>query len=595
MSSQLKLTIGQHSDKGRKPANQDFHGAMIPGEPALSLKGVALALADGISSSPVARDAAESAVKSILTDYYDTPDTWSVKTSAQRVIAAANSWLHAQTRRSQVAHGEMAADRGYVCTLSVLVLKSQTAHLFHVGDARVYRVAGNTLEQLTEDHRVVASAEETYLGRALGVQSHVEIDYRALPLEKGDVLVMATDGVYEHLDPRVVVRAIGDVGAGPGGDLDGVARRLVDKAIAQGSPDNLTLQIVRVDELPDGEAVEVLAQSTELPLPPLLQPRQVFDGYRIERELSSSSRSHIYLATDPDDGAPVALKIPSIDLRADPAYLRRFMMEEWIARRIDNAHVLKPTRLSRKRNFLYVVTEFVDGQTLAQWMVDHPRPDLETVRGIVEQIARGLQAFHRKEMLHQDLRPANVMIDKSGTAKIIDFGSTRVTGIAEAAPDAGGPFGDLVPGTHQYTAPECLLGEAATTRADLYSLGVITYQMIAGRLPYGARMAQASTRAQQAKVPYLSAGLSGGDEAREVPAWVDGAIAKAVHPDPAKRYGELSEFLADLRQPNPERLDYNAQPLLRRNPLLFWQGLSLVLAAAVLVLLYLLFHVPLPR
>ena len=107
--------------------------------------------------------------------------------------------------------------------------------------------------------------------------------------------------------------------------------------------------------------------------------------------------------------------------------------------------------------------------------------------------------------------------------------------------------------------------------------------MIAGRLPYGARMAQAASRLQQAKVPYLSAG----DEAREVPAWVDGAIAKAVHPDPAKRYGELSEFLADLRQPNPERLDYNAQPLLRRNPLLFWQGLSLVLAAALVVLLFL--------
>src|SRR5215472_16213723 len=99
--SELRVSIGQHSDKGRKPANQDFHGAMTPGEPALSLKGVALALADGISSSLVARDAAESAVKSFLTDYYDTPDSWSVKTSAQRVIAAANSWLHAQSRRSR--------------------------------------------------------------------------------------------------------------------------------------------------------------------------------------------------------------------------------------------------------------------------------------------------------------------------------------------------------------------------------------------------------------------------------------------------------------------------------------------------------------
>src|SRR4029077_20132125 len=131
-------------------------------------------------------------------------------------------------------------------------------------------------------------------------------------------------------------------------------------------------------------------------------------------------------AVDGESGDVVVLKIPSIDLRGDPAYLKQFVMEEWIARRLDSAHVLKPRPPSRKRNFLYVVTEFVDGQTLSQWMIDNPRPDLETVRGMVDQMARGLRAFHRLEMLHRDLRPENVMIDKTGTVKIIDFGSTRV-------------------------------------------------------------------------------------------------------------------------------------------------------------------------
>src|SRR5689334_18230810 len=89
----LRITIGAHSDKGQKPGNQDFHGALIPDEPALSLKGIAVAIADGISSSDVSHIASESAVKSFLTDYYCTPDAWSVKTSARRVIAATNSWL----------------------------------------------------------------------------------------------------------------------------------------------------------------------------------------------------------------------------------------------------------------------------------------------------------------------------------------------------------------------------------------------------------------------------------------------------------------------------------------------------------------------
>src|SRR3546814_12112807 len=93
-------------------------------------------------------------------------------------------------------------------------------------------------------------------------------------------------------------------------------------------------------------------------------------------------------------------------------------MEEWVARRLNSAHVLKPCPPTRQRSYLYVATEYVDGQTLTQWMTDNPRPGLETARGIVEQTARGLQAFHRLEMLQQDLRPEHIMIDRPGTVQI---------------------------------------------------------------------------------------------------------------------------------------------------------------------------------
>src|SRR5258708_33185689 len=104
MSRKLQISVGQYSDKGRKAANQDFHGVLIPAEPLLSSKGIAIVLADGISSSNVSHIASESAVKSFLTDYYCTSESWSVKMSAQRVLAATNSWLHSQTRRSHYAH-----------------------------------------------------------------------------------------------------------------------------------------------------------------------------------------------------------------------------------------------------------------------------------------------------------------------------------------------------------------------------------------------------------------------------------------------------------------------------------------------------------
>jgi serine/threonine protein phosphatase PrpC len=413
-------------------------------------------IAGRFSSSHVA---SESAVKSFLTDYYCTSESWSVKTSAQRVLAATNSWLHSQTRRSQYSYDK---DKGYVCTLSAMVIKSTTAHIFHVGDSRVYRLSGNALEQLTDDHRVIISSEQNYLSRALGINPQIEIDYQTVKLEKGDVFVLATDGAYEHVAARFIANAIK---ANPG-DLDKAAQLIVAQAYEQGSQDNLTLQIVRIDELPDSQASEVFGQPSELPLPPLLDARMMFDGYRIVRELHGSSRSHIYLGVDTETETLVAIKIPSTDLRGDPAYLKRFMMEEWVARRIDSPHVLKPCAHARKRNYLYVATEFIDGQTLTQWITDNPKPDLETVRRIVEQIAKGLRAFHRKEMLHQDVRPDNIIIDKTGTVKIIDFGSTKITGVAEAAPSVD--RNDIL-GTAQYTAPEYFLGESGSSRSDLTS------------------------------------------------------------------------------------------------------------------------------
>ncbi|MEX1081397.1 MAG: protein phosphatase 2C domain-containing protein, partial [Halofilum sp. (in: g-proteobacteria)] len=129
--------MGQCSDQGRKPVNQDFHGLYVPDGPQRGSKGIAIALADGIGSSEVSQIASETAVRSFLEDYFCTSDAWSVKKSAQRVLMAINHWLHSHTRNSRYCEDQ---DRGYVCTVSTMVLKSTVAHIFHVGDSRIYRV-----------------------------------------------------------------------------------------------------------------------------------------------------------------------------------------------------------------------------------------------------------------------------------------------------------------------------------------------------------------------------------------------------------------------------------------------------------------------
>lgn len=570
MSGQLKVSIGQHSDKGRKPINQDFYGVCVPKEPLLSAKGIAIALADGISSSQVSEIASQAAVRGFLEDYYCTSEAWSVRNSAQRVLSAINSWLHAQTQ-SQYRFDK---DRGYICTFSAAIIKSATIHIFHVGDARVYRVVGSGLEQLTADHRVYISSEQNYLARALGFMPSLEIDYLALQIDIADTFMLATDGVYEHITPAAVTQIV----AAHQSDLDRAAQLIIEQAIANGSDDNVTVQIVRIDELASRGAGEMVQQLAQLPFPPAFSPRMDFDGYKILRELHITHRSHLYLAQDNDTQALVVIKIPSIDLREQETYIENFLMEEWIARRINNTHVVKAVEPTRKRHYLYTVTEFVDGQTLAQWMIDNPRPQLETVRGIVEQIAKGLRAFHRAEMLHQDLRPENIMLDIGGTIKIIDFGSVSVAGVRELDSSVEQL---AVRGAIQYAAPEYFLGEFGSAQSDIFSLGVITYQMLTGKLPYGAELARSQTRSAQDKLVYESVRTRD----RGIPVWVDEVLRKAVHPLPSKRYENLSEFIYDLRHPRQEYLNRTRLPLIERNPVLFWKSLSIGLALAVVILL----------
>ncbi|GLR26751.1 bifunctional protein-serine/threonine kinase/phosphatase [Limnobacter litoralis] len=572
MPAQLTVSLGQFSDAGLKPLNQDFHGALVPQQPLLTSKGIAVALADGISSSPVSQVAAETVVKTFLEDYYCTSEAWSVKTAAHKVLSAINSWLCAQTRQSGYEHNH---ERGYVCTFSALVFKSNTAHLLHIGDTRVYRFRGTVLEQLTEDHRVVLSRDNSVLARAMGASRHLELDYQAFPMELGDIYLLLTDGVYEPLG-LAQLRAVTLQHLE---DTPGLAKALVQQAKAAGSPDNLTAQVVRIESLPPETAQELQSEWMDLPLCMDWRPGALVDGLRVVRELHRSGRSQIHLAVDEVSGKQLVVKVPASELVELPGYLERFVMEEWIARRVNSPHVLKTCNLGRKRHFLYVVMEFVQGQTLAQWMIDHPRPTLESVRQIVEQIARGLQAFHRSDMLHQDLRPENILIDTTGTVKLIDFGAVRVAGLRETA---AATASDEHMGSAQYLAPEYFLGLDGTVRSEVFSLGVLTYQMLAGgRLPYGAEVPRARSLAAQKKLHYESV-LS---EKSPIPAWVDGVLRKAVHPDPARRHHEVSEFVHELRQPSAHYLRHTAPALIERNPVAFWRGLSLLLGVIIVLLL----------
>jgi serine/threonine protein phosphatase PrpC len=574
MESQLSVTLGQCSDKGTRAVNQDFHGACIPHSSQLDLKGIALAIADGISSSDVSHIASETVVKNFLEDYYCTSDAWSVLSSVQKVLIASNSWLYSQGQTAKYKfESSYDQNKGYVCTLSAMILKSNTAYIFHVGDTRIYRVCGKHLEQLTKDHRLWIDEHKNYLSRAIGIDRFCEIDYQSITLQEDDVFVIASAGVYQWLSED----KIADIIYQYRNDFDMAAKEIVTRALKAGSNDNLTVQVVRIDSLPIVKLSEVQEKIFELPLPPVLEPRMKFDGYKIQRKLHTSRRSHVYLAKDIKSGDLSVIKAPSIDFSGDPIYLERLLTQEWISRKINSDHVLKVGLQERPRQYLYTVSEFLRGKTLTQWVLDNPKPSIGAVRDIVAQIAKGLQAFHRLEILHQNIHPDNIMIDNDGTVKIIDFGSVKVGGFI-GSPAGKGQENRQILGA--FNAPEYFLSARGTIKSELFSLGVMTYYMLSGRLPYGIKITSATTSAAQEKLSYVP--ISNEDDG--ISLWVDAAIKKAVNINPRKRYEEISEFIFDLSHPNKSLLSEERMPLLQRNPVIFWQGVS---AGLLLIVIYL--------
>lgn len=573
MQSKLEISVGHHSEKGLKDDNEDFYGYTCPKEPQLSYKGIPIAIADGMSGSEAGKVASQASIIGFLDDYFCTPESWSVKHSVQKILSATNSWLYSN------GHAKYQSAKGMVCTLSILILKSHVAHLFHIGDSRIYRLRRSNLELLTRDHCVWIGDGKSYLNRAMGIDPQLEVDYRSFALEPGDIFVLSTDGVHDFISDRELKQTV----LSHTSDLQQASETLVATALKNGSDDNVTCQVVRIDSLPLAETDEITRLAANRPFPPPLEAGMILDGYRVEEELHASKRTQIYSAYDTKTGNTVILKTPSVNYEEDPVFIEHFLHEEWAGKRLNHKNILKILGNDRPKQCIYYVTEYIKGPTLRQWMDENPKPEIKTVHSIINQVAKGLGAFHRMEMLHQDLKPENIMIDESSTVKIIDFGSVKIAGIAERQTTE---YNDSVLGTLNYSAPEYLLGQRGDTRSDLFSLAVIAYEMLNAALPFGKEMPEKPDRVKMGRLRYVNSMAHN----PMVPTWMDSALQKALSINPNQRYDSLSEFIYDLQHPNPHFTSdsRSTTPLIQRNPLAFWQSLSAIQFIVLLILLYLL-------
>ncbi len=567
----FKLSVGQYSVAGRKSQNEDAIGIRIPDGNLLTTKGAAAVIADGVSAAEAGKEASHTCVYNFLSDYFSTPESWSVKQSGAQVLTALNRWLYGR------GQGFNDSSKGYITTMSTLVLKSHTAHIFHVGDSRIYRLREGTLEQLTTDHSTPVSEHHAYLARAMGLDVRLDVDYQTTALQTGDLFLQTTDGIHDVLDIQAVQRIVET----PGISLDKLCEQLVEAALRKGSTDNLSCQLLRVDGLPDAQVDDVINQHTQLQFPPGLDPGMTLDGYRIVRQLQSGTHSRLYLVEDMENGVQYCMKTPSVSFANDPAYIERFVMESWIGSRINSPYVVKVVEPHRPKSYLYYLTEYAQGMTLSQWMRENPKPAVEEAVFLIDQIARGIRALHRRETLHRDIKPDNILIDGNGQVKIVGFGACHMAGAPEAATPAQRT---PAPGAAPYTAPEYTLHRPANYRADMFSLAVISYEMLTGQLPFGGKLAHCKTQRD-----FLSTSYTHSYKLNPlVPHWIDCALKKALRFQEERRHGDVAEFVYELQHPNPKYLEYHQRPLMDRDPLRAWKIIAGILAftqVASLVLL----------
>ncbi|GLQ31568.1 bifunctional protein-serine/threonine kinase/phosphatase [Litoribrevibacter albus] len=573
LQADAKFTVGQKSEAGVKPDNEDAIGIRIPDGSLLSNKGAVAIIADGVSAAEAGKEASETCVRNFLYDYYSTPDTWGVKKSTTKVLTALNRWLYGQGRHY------IDAGKGYVSTMSCIIFKSQTATIFHVGDSRIYRLRGEEFEQLTRDHTTYISDQQSYLARAMGLDVNLDVDCRTLDIEAGDIFFLSTDGIHDFVKDRDIRNVLKNAINPDQSDLETLCQQLIELALSNNSNDNLSCQIVRVDSLPKQDVNDVTQKLTELPFPPYLDVGMTLDGYKIEKEIHASNRSQLYRVRDTETDKILTMKTPSVNYDDDPAYIERFIMESWIGSRINNPHVVKVVESSRRKSCLYYLTEFVEGITLERWINEHPKPHIEEALYIFEQIVKGVRAFHRKETLHQDLKPGNIMLDRNGEAKIIDFGSCHARGIAEIASPIEQ---DGILGTAGYSSPETVLEFKSNIRSEVFSLGVILYEMLTGQEPYHGKLNTCRSKSAYMKLKYTPTY----EHNPLVPFWIDGAIQKALSFDPQNRHQDVSELLYEVQHPNPKYKRQNTTALVENNPVVFWQLLSLALFIAFCVALY---------
>jgi tetratricopeptide (TPR) repeat protein/predicted Ser/Thr protein kinase len=322
---------------------------------------------------------------------------------------------------------------------------------------------------------------------------------------------------------------------------------------------------------------ETFAKGWSLPSPPAvgitgssLAPGSVLGTrYEIVQMLGQGGMGAVYKAKDLELDRVVALKVIRPELAIHPDILQRFKQELILARQITHRNVIRIFDLSEANGIKFITMEFIEGRDLKALINDKGRLSFEVAVRIVEQVCVALEAAHNEGVVHRDLKPQNIMLDNQGRAAVMDFGIARSV-------EAGGmtQTGMLV-GTPEYMSPEQVMGEHVDVRSDLFTLGVILYELLTGAMPYQSETAQSAMFKRTREVPKAPIEIDS-----TVPRLLSDITAKCLQIDPALRYQSAREILVDLEAWRGGATRGSATAVARRFPALSSVGKKWAIIAA---------------
>ena len=275
------------------------------------------------------------------------------------------------------------------------------------------------------------------------------------------------------------------------------------------------------------------------------------DHYRIEKLVARSGMASIFRATDLNTGRPVAIKIPHPEVESDPIFFDRFHREEEIGKALDHPGVMK-VLTDPERCQIYLVMEWVDGKLLRQILNEQGKFPTERAVRVSLAILDVLDYIHSKGVVHRDLKPENIMVDAQDRIKLIDFGIAAKAGARRLT---FGKFTETM-GTPDYISPEQIKGKRGDGRSDLYSMGIMLYEMLTGKAPYsGANpFVTMNDKLLNNPVPPREVDPSITPQLQEI-------IYRALERDPKNRYATAREFMWDLE--HQEQVGVADRPELR--------------------------------